>query len=405
MDKNKDVKIYDAFWLKEFKKYPNQKVLLMLSGGKDSTCCLAILKKNNIEVSSIFFKHKWSWENALKEAKRAAKFFSSSLKVIDITNEFCKVVSSYDKGRPCRVCKPIMYKKTMNYAKEHGFGWICVGDNASDTIVERIKNFEEKKSNTNIIFSDYLDSIEQGVPVKEGLKIIRPIIHIKADKVEKILKNEFGYAVNKNHETGDKYLGYWREGCPIQYTDPGLKHKKESLDLIFNLNKIATDFAKKRNIRASVHWPSGNIVTIPAGCEEELRELIESKGFKMVEEKTMHKRPFLDHYIIECFGIKSYLLNPLNHFEPLAQRFAERIKVRVLQSFYHQFAPYGITYLQVLSESHIAYHSWPQNNYLIIDLLSCVPLKFKEKIEDILFEIFKTRDIEIHKIEYDKINK
>jgi len=391
-------------WIDTVQKSDNAKVLVMLSGGKDSTYCLALLKDLGFEVTAITFTHKWSWENSLLEARRATDKFGVNLHEVDFSDEFSKLVINQNTGRPCRGCKPIMYIKTMDFALENGFGWICVGDNKSDTIVQRIETHLENSNDPddiNMYINKYLDCIEVGVPVKDGLKILRPVIEITAEEVEKTLDEKYHYRVKKNHSTGDKYFGYWREGCPIQYTDPGIYHTEESLNKLKAMNVVATEYAKKHRIRASVHYPSGTIVTIPEGHEENIRKILQKKGFLDKTSAIENTKPYIEHYIIECQNVSPYYLKKLANLEPLAKRFAERLKLTVLSSSNHQFEPWGVTYIQVISESHVVYQTWPENNYLLIDLLSCKQLASVDEIENIVTEVFKTRKVEIRSINYE----
>ena len=43
----------------------------------------------------------------------------------------------------------------------------------------------------------------------------------------------------------------------------------------------------------------------------------------------------------------------------------------LLHSHVHQFEPQGVTGTVVLSESHIAVHSWPEDGVLFVDLATC----------------------------------
>gem|GEM_PF-504455 len=391
-------------WEKLVKSSGNPRVLVMLSGGKDSTCCLALLKDLGIEVAAIFFTHQWGWENSLLEARRAAKRFGIPLEEVDFGNDFLRVVTNQNTGRPCRSCKPIMYQKAMNFATQKGFGWICVGDNKSDTIVRRIEthlNNSKDPNDLNMYINRYLDCLEVGVPVREGLRVLRPLIETPAEKVEATLEEKYGYEVRKNYETGDKYFGYWREGCPIQYTDPGFYHTRESLDKLKQMNDLATSYARKHQIRASVHYPSGVIVTIPEGHEDNIRKTLEKEGLLGKIYATKEARPYFQHYIIEGTDVSPYYLKKLESLEPLAKRFAERLQLTVLRSANHQFNPWGVTYIQVISESHVVYQTWPENSYLLIDLLSCKKLAGEEEIKNVATEVFKTRKIKLRKVDYD----
>lgn len=43
----------------------------------------------------------------------------------------------------------------------------------------------------------------------------------------------------------------------------------------------------------------------------------------------------------------------------------------LLHSYVHEFEPQGVTGTVVLSESHIAVHSWPEDGVLFVDLATC----------------------------------
>ncbi len=43
----------------------------------------------------------------------------------------------------------------------------------------------------------------------------------------------------------------------------------------------------------------------------------------------------------------------------------------MLHSHVHRFAPQGVTGAAVLSESHIAVHTWPENGTMFVDLATC----------------------------------
>lgn len=45
----------------------------------------------------------------------------------------------------------------------------------------------------------------------------------------------------------------------------------------------------------------------------------------------------------------------------------------VVARAFHQFHPYGVTGVLVLSESHFSAHSYPENNLTYIDVFCCSP--------------------------------
>lgn len=73
-------------------------------------------------------------------------------------------------------------------------------------------------------------------------------------------------------------------------------------------------------------------------------------------------------------------------------------------SFIHAFEPHngvaGITAIRVLSTSHISCHTWPEHNYISIDLFSCKYFDI-DKIIDFTKEFFNTKRVDISVINRD----
>jgi len=73
-----------------------------------------------------------------------------------------------------------------------------------------------------------------------------------------------------------------------------------------------------------------------------------------------------------------------------------------LKIILHKFNPRGITGVVLLAESHIALHSWPEFNYLAIDIFTCGNKAKPEKALRYLREKFKPKRVEIKKIKRGK---
>ena len=57
--------------------------------------------------------------------------------------------------------------------------------------------------------------------------------------------------------------------------------------------------------------------------------------------------------------------------EQLLKGAAKAAKSQALQVSIHKFVPQGITGVILLAESHIAVHTWPEINYIAIDIFTC----------------------------------
>lgn len=65
------------------------------------------------------------------------------------------------------------------------------------------------------------------------------------------------------------------------------------------------------------------------------------------------------------------------------------LDVQVLESSSRHFEPQGISQVYVLSASHIAVHTWPENEYLHLDLICCKEGVNLESFSDSIKKTFK----------------
>lgn len=68
----------------------------------------------------------------------------------------------------------------------------------------------------------------------------------------------------------------------------------------------------------------------------------------------------------------------------------------------HKFSPQGITGVILLAESHIAIHSWPEINYLAIDIFTCGDKAVPRKALNCLKKAFQPKRVEIKEIKRGK---
>lgn len=77
---------------------------------------------------------------------------------------------------------------------------------------------------------------------------------------------------------------------------------------------------------------------------------------------------------------------------------AKKAKNIPLKVSIHKFSPQGITGVVLLSESHIALHSWPEINYLAVDIFTCGQKTLPEKALEYLKKEFKPRKVVVKRI-------
>ena len=61
----------------------------------------------------------------------------------------------------------------------------------------------------------------------------------------------------------------------------------------------------------------------------------------------------------------------IDEIEPLMEKIAEKCGLTVVSRAFHQFEPFGVTGVLVLSESHFSVHTYPENNTVYLDIFCC----------------------------------
>ena len=350
------------------------KVLLQLSGGKDSIACMIYLKEHSMEFEAIHFVHKYGYSLPTAMAKKACEEFHVKLNIIDVTNEIGSLfLNGYD-GRPCRYCKGIMDKVTVNYAQANGFQLICVGDTKDDqTLINRLVKYEGMVNNISRYFN-------QSVPIPDDIAIFRPLLEYNSDETLDLVLHRLPW-FKRVHDTGDKYFEYSREGCPLQFKDYGVVYTKELMEKLQYLNMLCGQFATQKGIRASIHLPSEFIVTIPKGYEDECWHYLQSHGANL---KPIHLKKILRYSFFIDLNLNSAMCSA-NIIKIACERLIERLSITGDFVFSDRMGYLATDEVKVDI-------FWDTNDRLLVSITSLEMKYNKSQIENLCMEIFHTRE-------------
>jgi spermidine synthase len=77
---------------------------------------------------------------------------------------------------------------------------------------------------------------------------------------------------------------------------------------------------------------------------------------------------------------------------------AHAAKATVLNSYFHQFTPVGVTGFLCLAESHISIHTWPERNYAAVDIYTCGETMQPKVAIDVLSKAFSAGNTQIREV-------
>lgn len=77
------------------------------------------------------------------------------------------------------------------------------------------------------------------------------------------------------------------------------------------------------------------------------------------------------HVLAEVYGCRFEVLNDIKQVEDIMVNAALEAGAEVREVVFHKFSPQGVSGVVVISESHLAIHTWPELGYAAVDVFTC----------------------------------
>jgi S-adenosylmethionine decarboxylase len=75
--------------------------------------------------------------------------------------------------------------------------------------------------------------------------------------------------------------------------------------------------------------------------------------------------------VLDLYECETGHLNDLGWVKTTVVNAARAAGATIVEAVFHKFAPWGISGVVVIAESHLAIHIWPENRYAAIDVFTC----------------------------------
>jgi len=109
-------------------------------------------------------------------------------------------------------------------------------------------------------------------------------------------------------------------------------------------------------------------------------------------------KPIGRHVLIEMWECNETIDDPAA-VEAALREAVSAAGATLLNLHVHQYAPQGVTGVAVLAESHFAFHSWPEHDYVAADLFTCGDSTNPQAAVAVLSAAFSPRRIETQTLE------
>lgn len=77
------------------------------------------------------------------------------------------------------------------------------------------------------------------------------------------------------------------------------------------------------------------------------------------------------HLIAELYDCDEEILNNVTEIEYQMTKAAIESGATIVTSTFHRFLPHGVSGAIIISESHLAIHTWPEYKYASLDIYTC----------------------------------
>lgn len=104
------------------------------------------------------------------------------------------------------------------------------------------------------------------------------------------------------------------------------------------------------------------------------------------------------HILCEAYGCDPEVLNDRKVVEQIMVDAALRTGAEVREVAFHKFSPQGVSGVVVISESHLAIHTWPELGYAAIDVFTCGDTVDPWKACDYMTEAFRATTVDAKEV-------
>ncbi|MGI5920824.1 MAG: adenosylmethionine decarboxylase [Syntrophomonadaceae bacterium] len=77
------------------------------------------------------------------------------------------------------------------------------------------------------------------------------------------------------------------------------------------------------------------------------------------------------HVLAEVHGCRFEVLNDIDKVQDIMVNAALEAGAEIRELVFHKFSPQGVSGVVVISESHLAIHTWPELGYAAVDVFTC----------------------------------
>lgn len=104
------------------------------------------------------------------------------------------------------------------------------------------------------------------------------------------------------------------------------------------------------------------------------------------------------HLLCEFSGCNCQAIADVEVVKKAMHEASAKAKATVLNGYFHQFSPSGISGVLCLAESHISVHTWPEAGYVAADIFTCGTTAMPQNAIPVLAAAFEAEDVRVTEV-------
>ena len=105
------------------------------------------------------------------------------------------------------------------------------------------------------------------------------------------------------------------------------------------------------------------------------------------------------HILADLWGCPSIYLDDISTLEEILLNAARKVGFNVVGKSFYQFKPKGATGVVLLEFSHISVHTWPEYEFIALDIYSCKGKTKVKRATEYLLKTLQPKKVTLHEVE------
>lgn len=101
------------------------------------------------------------------------------------------------------------------------------------------------------------------------------------------------------------------------------------------------------------------------------------------------------HVLLELYDCDAEAIKNVEKVRDEMVEAAQRARATIVTVTFHEFNPYGVSGVVVISTSHLSIHTWPEYRYAAVDIFSCGDVVQPQAAIDHLVQAFTAERISV----------